>query len=320
MNVSFHGAAGDDVTDEATTVTNLGPVAASTAFAAPAASTHKTKFTIPVSQVANLIGVSNFNLSRDLVNLVKQIDSSLHRQWLKKSNRPYGSFVSPAEKIRRLDASNGTEFLAAAKDTSKPPLERQTTTLQAIEQSATITEEEKSILKAAVTEMTNCQHGIKNEKAVAALLQETSGIPVVTQQVQLDRTLIVETDTGLQFFLSGRCDGIDEHGTLLEFKSRQKRLFYTLRDYEALQVQLYLHMSKKQNGLLIEEFEKSHKTYSILYNAALCEAILDRLAQTLQFIVRVIEDEDEHILEQLYQDDFSIKTIHPDALDFKSFF
>jgi len=55
----------------------------------------------------------------------------------------------------------------------------------------------------------------------------------------------------------GKYDGITTDGELVEAKMRQKNLFKSMRDYENVQVQLYLHALGFQNGFLVEGFSKS---------------------------------------------------------------
>jgi hypothetical protein len=61
----------------------------------------------------------------------------------------------------------------------------------------------------------------------------------------------------LEWVLVGKYDGVTNEGELVEAKMRQKGLFKSMRDYENVQVQLYLHALGYQNGFLVEGFSKA---------------------------------------------------------------
>ena len=79
---------------------------------------------------------------------------------------------------------------------------------------------------------------------------------------------------------------------------RQKGLFKKMRDYENVQVQLYLHALEFQEGFLVESFtnkknEMQLYTHEIHYNSEYVnEIILERLKQFIKFFETVMANEE----------------------------
>jgi hypothetical protein len=105
-------------------------------------------------------------------------------------------------------------------------------------------------------------HGTRNEKKTA----------------DTDSSNLVEDDTfykyeiceimGTKYEIVGRIDRIqmneDGSRTLVEIKNRTKALFNTVRDYEEVQCQTYLHMLKDiEFCRLIETYNDESKSYLI---------------------------------------------------------
>ena len=59
-------------------------------------------------------------------------------------------------------------------------------------------------------------------------------------------------DDRFEWVLTGRLDGLTEDGEVVEIKNRTKGLFGRIRDYEAVQLQAYIHMTGAQLGHLLE--------------------------------------------------------------------
>lgn len=247
-----------------------------------------------------------------LIQYIRRLNPTLHRQFVKKHSRPYADYVPSAEKLRRLDSATGGSILASIQSSTQPPLETQKTVIREIEDSK-LAPDEKVMAIRAVTEVTNCRHGVQHENVVATELRETT-LPTLVRQVTLPKETVYCADDGTRFHISGICDGLTADGVLVEIKSRQSRLFNHLRTYELIQLQMYLHLAKREQGLLVETFGSDSRSYPVTYNPSLCEKILDRLAATLGFLCDVLFREDAHILEQIYNEEFTMQTIHPEPL------
>lgn len=66
-----------------------------------------------------------------------------------------------------------------------------------------------------------------------------------------------------EFLVGGRVDGITEDNVLVEVKNRQRRLFNEVRDYEMVQVQLYLLLTGCEKCHLIECLGSESITHTI---------------------------------------------------------
>lgn len=278
----------------------------------------KRIISIPVSQAAAFAGIDPFgNLCKHLVNLVKDINPKLHRSYAmraKKRASLAGDIVAPHwvgahEKVRRLDEQCGTQYLSdvnviVAQSDSASILQGQQTLVKGIQERQDITDGAKDQLVRAVTEITNCRYGVAHERKVATCLEATS-LVLVRQQVRLTKQVLTETEHGLVFALNGVCDGMTAEGTVVEIKSRQRGLFRKVKDYEAVQLLLYMHMSGAQEGWLVEKFQEDMDMKKLYYHPSIADTVLDRIVSTLRLATQVIADEDDHILEQWYDQSFT---------------
>lgn len=282
--------------------------------------------TVPASGAATLVGIDPFdNICRACIGYVRQLKPDLHKQWEKRAqeglaNDTPAHWLHGAEKIRRLDQMCGTNLAQCIQQTATANLEsQQKTLLETIAGQTQLTAAQKAAAVAAVTEVTNCQHGIRHERNVMAAVQADANeaLPHIAQQIRLKKHWLLDTPAGEHpVFVTGTCDGLTADGqTLVEVKSRQKGLFRRLRDYEAVQVLLYMHMAGVKQAVLVEEHRAQRRAYRLCYDQGMAETILDRLAATMTFITAAIEDEDEHILQQWYEHTFHVDTLHPTPLD-----
>lgn len=91
-------------------------------------------------------------------------------------------------------------------------------------------------VKEELTRQVNCRRGTRDEKI---------GLKLVSQDLQY----LVKTDNHCynfiynNFKITGKIDGIvEEKNCIVEIKNRQKKLFKVLKQYEQIQVEIYLRM------------------------------------------------------------------------------
>ena len=160
------------------------------------------------------------------------------------------------EKVRLLNANTDKTSLDMTKS--------QAIISEYITQQTSISNDKKAELIKKVCSITNKSHGITNEDAIldefcklsGKTLQGTQGW-VEIQLAPLGASTIMMCDIELEWVLVGKYDGITMDGELIEAKMRQKSLFKSMRDYENVQVQLYMHALGFQNGFLVEGFSKA---------------------------------------------------------------
>jgi hypothetical protein len=171
------------------------------------------------------------------------------------------------EQVRTLNSNNDK--------TSSDMTKSQSIISEYITKQTELTEDKKAELIRKVCSITNKSHGVSNEDAIldefcklsGKTLQEMQGwveIPLAEYGANniisnVDSAGSVGGDIELEWVLIGKYDGITTDGELVEAKMRQKGLFKSMRDYENVQVQLYMHALGFQSGFLVEAFSKAPK-------------------------------------------------------------
>jgi hypothetical protein len=113
-----------------------------------------------------------------------------------------------------------------------------------------LTTTEKQQLIDLMKTATNTHHGVSNEVSGYQIFAECMGKPCASQQKGLKH--IVMSDDRFDWVLTGRLDGLTADGEVVEIKNRTKGLFGRIRDYEAVQLQAYIHMTGAPLGYLLE--------------------------------------------------------------------
>jgi len=238
---------------------------------------NKKRLTIAISQVAPLIGLDNYgNFPRIVCELWRKINPSEFREFELNLKNAGFSLANSSEMndIWEVDEKFGTNILEQVQTlntntgkTSHDMTKTQFKISEYINTQEKLSIEMKTELIKKVCSITNKLHGVNNENIILdefcrlsdKTIQKTQGwveIPLNPTFPKNNTDLDLE-NIDIEWVLVGKYDGITTDGELVEAKMRQKNLFKSMRDYENVQVQLYLHALGFQNGFLVEGFSKS---------------------------------------------------------------
>lgn len=234
----------------------------------------KKRITISISQVAPLIGLDNYgNFPRIVCELWRRFNPTEFREFELRLKSAGNALANSSEMndIWDMDEQLGTNILEKVKSlnantdkTSSDMTKSQAAISEYITQQTKLSNDKKAELIKKVCSITNKSHGVSNEDAIldefcklsGKTLQGTQGwveIPIAP----LGASTFNIGDIELEWVLVGKYDAITMDGELVEAKMRQKGLFKSIRDYENVQVQLYLHALGFHNGFLVEGFSKA---------------------------------------------------------------
>jgi len=237
----------------------------------------KKRLTISISQVAPLIGLDNYgNFPRIVCELWRRFNPSEFREFELRMKSAGYTLANSSEMndIWEMDEKLGTNILEKVRSlnsntgkTSADMTKSQAAISDYITQQTNLSSNKKAELIKKVCSITNKSHGVTNEDAVinefcklsCKTLQGTQGwveIPLSSHGAS-NNISGLGSDIELEWVLVGKYDGITTDGELVEAKMRQKGLFKSMRDYENVQVQLYLHALGCPNGFLVEGFSKA---------------------------------------------------------------
>lgn len=221
------------------------------------------KVWIKVSDVATAIGVSTFKPKMELIESLWQRYSPDTFVGQTKEQRQKEIFDSSSHEIQEF-----TKLEPATSGEVQEAFEKAKVTIDADEH---LTDQEKALVTDHVRKAMYTEHGIRTEDKV-----ELDG------EITTDETFYkipLCTFEGTEYILCGRVDRVeirpDGSLKLIEIKNRTKCLFNRLRDYENIQVQVYLQMNKKwTSGVLVEQYNNEKKMYPVERDDVLWEKMI----------------------------------------------
>jgi len=205
--------------------------------------------------------------------------------------------------IWEIDELIGTNLLQQVKElnsnkdkSSNEMVKVQSDITKYINKQETLDIKQKEELVKKVCSITNKNHGVNNEDAILKEFCRLSEKTLTNEQGWVEIPL-VKLSNNIEWIIIGKYDGITTENELVEAKMRQKCLFKKMRDYENVQVQLYLHALGYKQGYLVESFTNKKNdmqlyTHEVQYNEEYVnEVILERLKQFIKFFELVMSDD-----------------------------
>jgi hypothetical protein len=122
-----------------------------------------------------------------------------------------------------------------------------------------INKEEKKELLLNTESLINKTHGIIKEDSAITLFEKKYNIKLNTDQKYYSKKI-----NDRNYFIGGKLDGITEH-YIVEVKNRTKAFFSSVRDYELIQIQLYMYITQIYQAKLVEKFNNKIKVTDISY-------------------------------------------------------
>lgn len=266
------------------------------------------RLTISISQIAPLIGLDNYNnFPKNTCELWRKYlpdDFKLVEQKLKDKKETIAT-SNEYNDIWEIDNASGTTILEQVKllnsnttKTSNDMVSKQDEIKKYINEQTHLTEQQKTDLTNKVCSITNKQHGITNEDSVLDEFCRLSEKKIQTTQAWVTIPISIENpQLPIDWCLIGKYDGITTDNELVEAKMRQKALFKKVRDYENVQVQLYLHSLGFEKAYLVESYtnkkgERTMYVNEINYDSDYTnEIILDRLKKFISFFEFLMSNE-----------------------------
>jgi hypothetical protein len=272
-------------------------------------STDPKPLTISISQIAPLIGLDHYNnFSRNVCEIWRRYNPEEFREFelkLKDAGNNKLANANEMNDIWEMDQLLGTNIIEriktinANKDKSSNDMVKMQQELNIyIQQQKNITDEDKIDLAKKICSVTNKNHGINNEDEIITQFCKLGNMTIKDNQGWVDIPLLDSNSntSKITWKLIGKYDGITTDGELVEAKMRQNGLFKKMRDYENIQVQLYLHGLGYSKGYLVEGYKNKKNELQILTHEVeyddyyVKEVILDRLVKFTQFFDKLMLD------------------------------
>ena len=259
------------------------------------------RITISISQIAPLVGLDAYNnFPRIICEIWRKSypsDFKIFENQLKTEGTQLAT-SNEMNDIWEADEALGTNILQQVKEinsnkdkSSGDMVTQQEVITKYINNNEKLTTIQKTELVNKVCSVTNKMHGVINEDSVLSefcrlsekTIKQTQGwieIPCNKSDGSVDI---------IKWLIVGKYDAITTDNELVEAKMRQKCLFKKVRDYENVQVQLYLHALKFEQAYLVESYTNKknvNQTYvnEIKYDESyVVEVILERIMKFIKF-------------------------------------
>lgn len=306
--------------------------------------TDSKRLTISISNIAPLIGLDSYNnFPRIICEIWRKNDPEDFKLFETKLKFA-GIQVSTSNEMNDIweaDEALGTNILQQVKDinsskdkTSNDMVSKQNEISNFINNNAKLSNldtKQKEELVKKVCSVTNKMHGVNNEDSILEefcrlsekTIKDTQGwveIPcerkassnIESSNTESSNTESTSTTTSvLNWVIVGKYDATTTENDLVEAKMRQKALFKRVRDYENVQVQLYLHALNFNMAYLVESYTNKKGDRNMGVNEVkydyeyVINTILERINKFIEFfeLYMVKDSKDNKIKEELLKGD-----------------
>jgi len=275
------------------------------------------RITISISQVAPLVGLDAYNnFPRIICEIWRKsypADFKIFETKLKEQGQQL-STASEMNDIWEADEALGTNILQQVKEinankdkTSGDMVTQQDAITKYINNDVKLSkldDKQKEELAKKVCSVTNKMHGVINEDSILdefcrlsektiKNIQDWLEIPI--KHNEFEKTSPIASTS---WVLIGKYDAITTDNELVEAKMRQKALFKKVRDYENVQVQLYLHALQFQQAYLVESYTNKKNVRTMYVNEVkydesyVIETILERIVKFIKFFEMMMSRND----------------------------
>jgi hypothetical protein len=132
-------------------------------------------------------------------------------------------------------------------------------------------------------------HGTRSEDRTAEKVSEETGVTLLRDNSFYSLALL--EDEEVEVVVTGKIDRIevaaDGSRTLVEIKNRTRCLFKSLREYENVQIQVYLHMLGLVRAKLVEQYNNKTNTIEVMVDEELWDNVIWK--KLLKFAKELLE-------------------------------
>lgn len=216
----------------------------------------KKELYLNASDVANAIGVSNFKTRDELYN--------------KKNNIPEIQVnLETSDKIRQASEAPS---INECNNIQKSIIEDTIQKMPFID---------ANIVEEFVKKTISVDRGIINEPKIIENLKNTQNLNIE----KTNKLYYLDFDfVNGNLKIGGKIDGLDTtNNKLLEVKTRRNK-FLGIRDYEEIQLEIYMKMLNLTKATLVERYEKEDRIHEYVHNPDLYDKIVSGLQDYVNFI------------------------------------
>jgi len=235
---------------------------------------------INISQIAIITGDNPYKTKKDF----------LVEFWMKYNNKDYNECKEEVQFIKeddniiidniskkyKIDISSDIKKCMETKNTEELNLLKEKMT----EKMKDLSKEEKKEITKSLNNVTNTNFGTRNENDITKIYENmTKSIIIKDDKYKVKK--IIKNDI-FSIRIGGKIDGINNNQTcIIEIKNRVNRLFYSLKDYEKVQIMCYIYIFNVKKGDLVEALKKKDETLINIINVEYDEEYMKYIIEKL---------------------------------------
>jgi hypothetical protein len=258
-----------------------------------------------ISEISILIGKLNKNLVKTFENVLKRVDNIEYNKYVeeiknkieKNKEELKGEVDIDVEKVKKLEIINNEyEKTVLSRDEYIEKRLGIDNFKNVIKIKDNIEEKEeilKTIINKEVRDMTesfiNTNYGIMKEDDALTIYEKMNNIKVIRRQEATMRQMQEE------YYIYGKIDGIidnNENKYIIEVKNRVNYLFRSLREYEKVQIQLYMYSMNIGKSKLIEKYKDEINVIEIELDVEYVEIIIKKINSFINKLKIFITDKE----------------------------
>lgn len=194
-------------------------------------------------------------------------------------------------KIQQVEKALGTDIINKINDSKVNTETKRTITNKLIEDRDDLSEESKKKLKTKTENVINTTHGTLKEDSAISLFEKKFNVKLDTSQNYFKKQLKLKENSKYDWYIGGKLDGLyidnidPKNSYVVEVKNRTKGFFNQLRDYEKVQIQLYIWMVNTQQAKLVEQHNGKIRITAVYRD----ESFLEDIFESLEIFTKNIE-------------------------------
>lgn len=247
-----------------------------------------------ISEIAIITGDNKFKSKRDyLIDFWKKYDKDDYEKYIKLTE-----FTKETDKEIIKKISNKNNIVNIEKDLYTCSKTKNISDMNEIKKNifnklSDLSENEKKEITKSINNITNTNFGIKNENDITKLYENMTGNIIIKDNKY--RKTSVHKNNKYNIIIGGKIDGINNNnGSIIEIKNRVYKLFYTLKEYEKVQIMCYMFLFNSNKGHLVEAYKKKDGSLiniiEVDFDQLYMNNIIDKLILFCDFFINFIID------------------------------
>jgi hypothetical protein len=258
----------------------------------------KINLLINISEIAIITGHNKYKSHRDYL-----IDV-----WKKNNKKDYEKYIEITRfsketdeiKIKNISSKNNIDIEKELKKCAGTKNINDLNLLKnkIFEKIENLSENDKKEITKSINNVTNTKFGIKNEFDVCKVYESMTNSKILKDNKYKIKNIFENENFSLK--IGGKIDGVNlNNGAIIEIKNRMHKLFFTLRDYEKIQIMAYLFLHDAKEGHLVEAFKNRDgveiNIIDVIYDENYMNYIIEKINEFALFYFNFINDHNSKI-------------------------